>query len=238
LKKRSAIGRILASIAMVETLPRNGEVGENIVGTAFAVDAKGYVVTAKHVTQGIEAQHLEIRFTRSGSPPYSYGMSPHRVQALYPHPVLDVAVLALSGPISASRIQLHNRVSTANVGDSIALVGYALGTELIFCDDISGVRSPKSFTPVAFRGMIAALVPEDGREADLYVYDCTTFGGNSGAPVIGEDTSEIVAVHLRGFQNHVGYGLPIGYFESFLKEVIALHEPRRERYQGKGRFRR
>jgi len=222
---------------MVETLPRNGRVGENIVGTAFAVDAKGYLLTAKHVIQGIAAEHLEIRFTRSGPPAEDYGMSPRRVQAIYPHPVLDIAVVALSGPVVGSRIQLHNKLSKANVGDSIALVGYSLGTDLIFCDDISGVGSPKSYTPVAFRGMIAALVPDDGREVDLYIYDCTTFGGNSGAPVVAEDTSEIVAVHLRGFQNHVGYGVPIVRFESFVDEVIAIHELRRHRDRKKVRSR-
>jgi S1-C subfamily serine protease len=237
-KRRTAIGRILSSIAMVETLPRTGLVGENIVGTAFAVDEKGYVLTAKHVIQGVSAEHLDIRFTRSGPSAQDYGMSQNSVQAIYPHPILDIAVLALSRPVKASRIQLHNKLSTAKVGDSMALIGYALGTELIFCDDISGIGSPKSYTPVAFRGMIAALVPDDGREVDLYVYDCTTFGGNSGAPVIAEDTSEIVAVHLRGFQNHVGYGVPIARFQSFINEVIAMHEPQRKHYREKGRSRR
>ena len=237
-KARTAIARILPSIAMVETLPRSGRVSENIVGTAFAVDAKGYAVTAKHVIQGVSAEHLEIRFTRSGSPTRLYAMSQHRVQAVYPHPTLDVAVLAISGPFDSRRIQLRNKLSTADVGQSIALVGYALGTDLISCDDISGIGSPKSFTPVAFRGMIAALVPDDGREVDLYVYDCTTFGGNSGAPVIVEETADIVALHLRGFQNHVGYGVPIARFDAFVKEVVAIHEPQRKRYREKRHGRR
>jgi hypothetical protein len=126
---------------------------------------------------------------------------------------------------------LKNRQQSADVGQQIALVGYALGTDLVFCDDISGIGSPKSYSPVAFRGMVSARIPDDGRTIDLYAYDCTTSAGNSGAPVIDETSNQILAVHLRGYENHIGYGLPIGKIQSFLDEVIRLHEARRFRYR-------
>lgn len=233
----TAISKMLPSIAMVEEVPRFGEkVGENLRGTAFAIDNRGYLLTANHVVRDLQPQNIEIRFTRKGDGSQTYGMSPHVVQAVYPHPVVDVAVLALKGTIQ-NRVHLPNSQEWADVGQQIALVGYALGTDLVFCDDISGVGSPKSYSPVAFRGMVAARIPDDGRNVDLYAYDCTTFAGNSGAPVIDEASCQILAVHLRGYDNHVGYGLPLRRVQSFSDEVIRLHEARRHRYLRKARNR-
>lgn len=226
----TAISKILPSIAMIEEVPRfETNVGGNLRGTAFAIDDRGYLLTANHVVLGLQSRNIEVRFTRKGNGSQAYAMSPHIVQAVYPHPVMDVAVLALKGAIQ-HRVHLPNSQESSDIGQQIALVGYALGTDLVFCDDISGVGSPKSYSPVAFRGMIAARIPDDGRTVDLYAYDCTTFAGNSGAPIIDEISSQVLAVHLRGFDNHVGYGIPLRNIQSFVDEVIKLHEARRGRY--------
>jgi S1-C subfamily serine protease len=85
----------LPGIAMIEDLsfadsPR--PVGQNIIGTAFAADSRGYFLTAKHVVQGIQAFNLELRTTFKAHPDTGYAMRPFPVQAIYPHPRLDIAV--------------------------------------------------------------------------------------------------------------------------------------------------
>jgi hypothetical protein len=82
---------------MVEEIPRLGTaVGERLRGTAFAIDERGYVLAANHVIRDLEPENIEIRFTRSGGPDQPYAMNPNVVQAVYPHPVVDVAVLSRS----------------------------------------------------------------------------------------------------------------------------------------------
>jgi len=107
-RKPTAISKVLPSIAMVEEIPRLGAVGERLLGTAFAIDERGYVVTANHVIRDLEPKNIEIRFARSGGPDQPYAMSPNVVQAVYPHPVVDVAVLALKKSIP-NRVLLKNR---------------------------------------------------------------------------------------------------------------------------------
>jgi V8-like Glu-specific endopeptidase len=77
--------------------------------------------------------------------------------------------------------------------------------------------------------MICARVPDDGRPLDLLAYDCTTFGGNSGAPVVSLDTGNIIGLHLRGYENHVGYGIPIDLCMPFVSTVVTLHEEQKVR---------
>lgn len=161
-------------------------------------------------------------------------MSPRfPVQAIYPHPSVDIAVVAVPSIIADGRINLKLGGSDVLVGTDVVLVGYATGTDLVFCDDILGTGSPKSFSPVAFNGMICARVPDDGRPVNLLAYDCTTFGGNSGAPVISVESGTIVGLHLRGFENHVGYAVPIDLCISFVETVASVHEPRRQSYSQK-----
>lgn len=70
-------------------------VGSNILGTAFAADPRGYFLTAKYVVQGLQAHHLELRTTFKARPDAGYGMFPFGVDAIYLHPLLDIAVLAV-----------------------------------------------------------------------------------------------------------------------------------------------
>jgi S1-C subfamily serine protease len=96
--KKVIVGDALPGIAMAEDLSvadRGRVVGENIVGTAFTVDVRGYFLTAKHVMQGLQANHLELRTTYRAKPSEGYAVAKFPVQAIYPHPVLDVAILAV-----------------------------------------------------------------------------------------------------------------------------------------------
>lgn len=229
--RAALIGRVFPGVAMVEdhSAPdRDTAVGRNIRGTAFAADARGYFLTAKHVVRGISPANLELRTNYSRNEEGGYAMAPCRsIQAIYPHPLLDLAIIAVPVTFSKGRVRLPLRAAVAAIGEEIVLVGYAQGTDLVFCDDMLGVGSPKSFSPVAFNGMICARVPDDGRRVQLYAYDCTTFGGNSGGPVVSTSDGAILGVHARGMVGHIGYAVPAHDCLDFLDAVAAAHEPRR-----------
>jgi S1-C subfamily serine protease len=230
--KPGIIQKVLPSIAMVEdvSLAAAGRrVGDYIVGTAFVADDRGYFLTAKHVVQGLLAKDIKVRTAYSGAEAGGYAFSIMPVTAIYPHPSVDIAVLAIGKRLSSARANLPLETGDAAVGSDILLVGYATGTDLVFCDEILGHGSPKSLSPVAFGGMICARVPDDGRPLDLLAYDCTTFGGNSGAPVVSLDTGNIIGLHLRGYENHVGYGIPIDLCMPFVSTVVTLHEEQKVR---------
>jgi len=231
--KTSLVADALPGIAMVEDLTLAGSrrtVGEDIVGTAFAADIRGYYLTAKHVINGVQAGALRLQTNFQAPPQKGYGMYPFSVQAVYPHPQLDVAVLAVPANAAKGRVSLPLQREDVSVGTDILLVGYPSGTDLIFCDEILGPKSSKSFSPVAFNGIICARVPDDIRPIELLVYDSTTFGGNSGAPVISVESGSIVGLHLRGLENHVGYAVPIQKCLAFVDAVAEAHEPRRQQY--------
>ena len=204
-------------------------VGEGVVGTAFVADKRGYFLTAKHVVQGLGAKDVKLRTTYSAVEVGQYAHKIMSVTAIYPHPALDLAVIAVGQSLPPARVALTLKTGDVPVGTDVLLVGYATGTDLVFCDEILGHGSAKSYSPVAFGGMICARVPDDIRPLDLLVYDCSTFGGNSGAPVVSIDAGHIIGLHIRGYEHHVGYGIPIDRCIPFLNSAIQVHEEVKER---------
>lgn len=226
-RKREIVHALRPAIYMIEDLgspDRNRVLGSNIIGTAFVADARGYLFTAKHVVRGVQKSDLQLMapFNRRGN--YAMGFI-RKVQAIYPHPVADIAVLKTSPELVRDRPNGRDHGGgDVLVGDDVLLMGYAQGTDLAFCDDVLGAGSPKSYTPIAFSGSVAALVPDDGRRVRLYAYDCTTFPGNSGAPLVSVDDGTIVGMHLCAYQNNVGYGLPLQDCLEFLDGVLMAEE--------------
>lgn len=204
---------------MVERRVADATIGSNILGAAFVADEGGYLLTAGHVVEGLAPAELSVRtmFSPSGG----YAMRPLRVDAVIPHPNHDLAVLRVHRTFTRGRAVPLASPSGVEVGDDVLLLGYALGTDLTFCDEILGNGSPKSPTPLAFRGTVSALVPHDGRPVQLYVTDATTFGGNSGGPLVSVADGAVVGVHLRGVDRRVAYALPIRIGLEFLQSVIA-----------------
>jgi S1-C subfamily serine protease len=231
--KAEIIAALRPAIAMVEdvsvAVPSRSKLGDSISGTAFVADARGYLLTAKHVVQGLRAKDLKVRTTYSANRGGDYALSPVLVTAIYAHPSDDIAVLASGKTFPSGRTNLTLSTGKSLVGTDILLTGYSSGTDLVFCDDILGAGSAKSYSPVSFGGMISARIPDDGRPVELIAYDCTTFGGNSGAPVVSVESGQVIALHLRGYENHVGYGIPIDRCIPFLESVVQVHEGLKER---------
>lgn len=199
-------------------------VAANIQGTAFVVDEQNsWLATAKHVVDGRTVANVRVGSVFSTGAPPLYALGTHRtVQRIVPHPDRDIALLKVA-PQATARRSVAFAAGTLSVGEDVILIGFAGGTDYTYCDDLLGDRSPKSPTPLVVHGITAALVPHDGRPLELYVSDLTSVGGNSGGPLIGVQSGEIVGLHVAGSADHCGYGyaLPINYVLDFLADTIA-----------------
>lgn len=218
---RQLVRAVRPILFMVEDRDSGAVIGASVRGSAFVVDAdEGLLGTAKHVVKGIAAASLRVRSVYTVNGEYALGLV-NTVREIYEHPNKDFALLRVS-PHGTRRRKAHlEKTFTSEVGDQLALFGFASGTDFVWCDDILGPGSPKSLSPVVFHGHVAALVPDDGRPVEIVVYDATTFGGNSGGPVVAVDNGEVVAVHLRSSANQVGFGLPMVGCAGFIADVVA-----------------
>ena len=212
------VREIRPSVVMIERRKVGAVMASNILGTAFVADNAGYLLTAAHVVRGVDPEDLIVRtmFNLAGE----YAMSSGRVEAVFLHSESDVAVIRVHRSLTKGRA-LRMEPAGPEVGDDVLMLGYALGTELTFCDDILGSASPKSPTPLAFRGSVSGLVPHDGRPVKVVVIDITTFAGNSGSPVVRAADGSVVGIHIRGVDRRVGYALPIELGVNLLGSVGA-----------------
>ncbi len=224
--RRQLADQYLPTLFMVEDVAPDDPVAvvaANIQGTAFVVDEPdGWLATAKHVVDGLAAADIRVRSVFSRGAPLLYGLGTHRtVQRIVPHPDRDIALLKVAPQATAGR-PVTFAGGTLSVGEDVILIGFASGTDYVYCDELLGDRSPKSPTPLVVHGITAALVPHDGRPLELYVTDLTTVGGNSGGPTIGVESGDIVALHIGGADhNGYGYALPIHLVLDFLAETKA-----------------
>jgi S1-C subfamily serine protease len=236
--RRHLVNASFPSIFMVEHVApedRQAVVAGNIMGTAFVLDeANGWLVTAKHVVEGRTAANIRVRSVFTRSMPPSYALGTHtKVEEIKSHPSKDIALLRMHRAATRGRGIAVAR-GTLSVGEDVLVVGFAGGTTYTHCDDLLGAGSPKSPTPIAVHGIVAALVPHDGRPVQLYVTDTTIIGGNSGGPVIGVESGEVVGLLVAGGIEHggegehqvavslpYGYALPITSCSEFLDEVLA-----------------
>lgn len=218
---RKLVRAVRPVLFMIEDKGSGAVIGASVRGSAFVVDAKkGLLGTAKHVVKGMAASSLRVRSVYTVNGEYALGLV-NTVREIYEHPTKDFAVLRVSAHGTKGRTFPLARTLASDVGDEVALFGFASGTDFVWCDEILGPGSPKSLNPVVFHGHVAARVPDDGRVVEVLVYDATTFGGNSGGPVVSVETGEVVALHLRSAVNQVGFGLPIAECAPFIDDVAS-----------------
>ena len=142
-------------------------------GTAFAVSPDGYLISASHVTEGSDA--LRVIFKNGQS---------LDATVIREEPKLDLALLKVDVP-TPTFLTVTSR--TAGLGDDIYTVGYPSPEWL-------GVN--QKFT----KGSISAL---SGLRDDSFRYQISVpiQPGNSGGPVVCEETGEVIGIvisTLRG----------------------------------------
>lgn len=215
---RNLVRAIRPSLFMVESKRPGAEIASGIRGTAFVVDAdRGLLLTAAHVVGDDLPHQLRVQSVYNSHSEYCFGLVV-TVKAVYVDSEHDLAVLGIS-PYGTRGRGLQFQQAQAEVGDELVLFGFGGGTDHTYCDKILGSGSSKSPTPLVFAGNLSARVPDDDSLVELLVYDLSTFAGNSGAPVLSGETGQTVAIHIRGTDNQLGYGIPAEQCRAFVDSV-------------------
>ncbi|MBL0089971.1 MAG: trypsin-like peptidase domain-containing protein [Ideonella sp.] len=201
----------------------------NFRGTGFIVGSGTQVVTNAHVlpqaNDPVADDRLAVLFQRAGATP---DVRMARRQGF--DPSHDLAVLQIDGPaITALPLATGPLVKA---GQSVALIGYPLGTAL-------------GFKPVVHRGIVSAvtaiaLPPPTARQLDertlarlkegafdILQLDATAYPGNSGSPLLDADTGQVIGiinmVYVKstkesavGQPTGITYAIPVRYVVDLL----------------------
>jgi len=170
----------------------------NGFGTGFAVSPDGYLVSASHVTEGCDA--VRVLFKKGEF---------LDARVVREEPQLDLAFLKVDIP-TPSYLAVTNR--TSSLGDDIYTIGYP-------SPQIMGFN--QKFT----RGSISALT---GMRDSSFRYQISVpiQPGNSGGPVICEETGEVIGIVVSFLNDKVGfipqnvnYALKSGFIKPIMESL-------------------
>lgn len=212
-----------------------------VSGTGFVVQ-KGeetILVTAAHVFQDLKGDHCDFvyRKKREGGSPVRESMPLTIRKDEEPlwkkHGKQDIAMIEISIPDDAVLTPiLFSDIATAGqmdedlveVGDEVCIPCYPVGTE----------ANPAGW-PVLRRGTVATHPLAPVAEAETFFIDASSFGGESGAPVIfwTKDTWHLIGIvtsmqrqtdrtvtPLEERVTHLPLGLGIAVQAAFLHELL------------------
>ena len=108
----------------------------------------------------------------------------------------------------------------SEVGDAVAVYGYAFGENLLK-RDIGAAERTYRFGPILQHGYISAISPfEHSRVVDRILLDVRTARGMSGAPVFNPQTGSVLAVHNSGMEDTVAFAIPLS--AKLIAELLAI----------------
>ncbi len=191
------IERSKPSVVLVGTYSATDSPRFGFRGTGFAVDDGNLVITNAHVLPSPEVTEAEQRVAiQVRSAAGEWGLPRlARIAALdRPH---DLVALAFEGaPVPALRI---GGAALAREGRSVLLMGFPIGGALGF-STVSHRGIISAVTPISLpAGNARSLDPRALRQLragsfDILQLDATAYPGNSGGPVIDQETGEVVGI--------------------------------------------
>lgn len=171
-------------------------------GSGFLVDARGLVVTARHVVEddGLSARTITVRLS-----PKQQDEREHEGVVFRSHRVLDFALLW---------IVYNDKYPSVALGDPNAVR---------HLDTVFAVGSPSGFSNTISRGVISNPCATLGKVEYLQT-DVALSGGNSGGPLVGSD-GQAIGINVAGIRTADGevdaarLALPIDYLASDISEA-------------------
>lgn len=171
-------------------------------GTGFVIDAKGIILTNKHVVGDVEAEYTVL---------FNDGAE-EKVTEIYRDPNTDIALLRISKNLN--RVAKLGDSNTLKMGQFVIAIGNALGE----------FKNSASFGIVS--GLERKIVAGDqlGQEVQelekLIQTDAAINPGNSGGPLINLN-GEVVAINTAKAQaENIGFALPVNEVKPILQKFI------------------
>ena len=202
------------------------------MGTGFLVDAKGLIVTNRHIMEPWSMDSSDAEKLKAGLQPklvkllayFPSRTAPYEVSVVRLSDQADVALGQLSqSPEKIAVIPIRQSSRQAAAGEAVVVLGYPTGVESILArmDEtvaealikkaghdlhnlMEGMAQQRVVRPLATQGHIADAAP------NRITYDAQTTGGGSGSPVFN-DAGQIIAVHGATMSRFgaVSFGEPI-----------------------------
>ncbi len=176
------------------------------IGTGFVVDAKGLVITNKHVVADTNAQYRVITKKNKIYP----------VKAIYRDPTNDLAILKIDANLPPLRLGNSDNLK---VGQLAIAIGTALGKfrQTVTVGVISGLG----------RGIMAGS-PLQGfveRLDNVIQTDAAINPGNSGGPLLNS-SGQVMGINVAVAQSaqNIGFAIPINVVKAALKDFKTTGE--------------
>ncbi|RKQ35869.1 serine protease [Oceanobacillus halophilus] len=161
------------------------ELADGSLGSGFLFNDKGDVVTNAHVVAGVE----NVTVTTADSNEFSgkvIGISSD----------VDVAVVRVDGLKGMDPLKIRSK-DLAEMGDEVLALGSPFGLE-------------KTVTTGIISGVERDLDLEPYRYEDVYQISAPIAPGNSGGPLILQETGEVLGINSAGSdQGAIGFSIPI-----------------------------
>lgn len=209
----SIVSKVSPSVVSITTQSESqtyfGTAQREGAGTGIVVSSDGYVMTNKHVVDGVDAVRVVL----------SNGESFDDVKVIGNDPLNDVAFLKIPDVNDLTPAELGNS-SSVSVGQSVIAIGNSLGQ---YQNTVtSGIISGKGRPVAAQAGRTVESL------TDLLQTDAAINPGNSGGPllnmagqVIGMNTA--IAAEAQG----IGFAIPVNGIKGMLKGVLESGEVKR-----------
>ncbi|SRR6266571_3914337 len=205
-----------------------------ILGTGFLVGPLT-VLTNRHVVASVTAyierevfpkNRRHIAFERPDG--QGVAMSFHEIEkmGMATHPAfLDIGLITFralpNDPVcTLSPVEIPSEFR-CDVGDAIAVYGYAFGENLLKREFGQRERTYR-FGPVLQQGYISAIAPfEHAPRVDRLLLDVRTARGMSGSPVFDPLSGAVLGVHDSGVEDTVAFAIPLSSI--MIADLLAIH---------------
>jgi S1-C subfamily serine protease len=205
-----------------------------ICGTGFLVGPH-IVLTNRHVLDGV-ARYLEehgfpksrryVAFSRPHGPGMAQTFREFEKAGTVTRPRrIDLGLVTFRGdatdPLDAVSPVVLPETFSGEVGDPVALLGYAFG-ETLLKREMGTKELLYRMGPVLQQGYISAVAPYDHSAiVDRLLLDVRTAQGMSGSPVFDPATGNVLAVHSAGLESTVAFAVPLA--RPMIEEMLAAH---------------
>ncbi|WP_299884317.1 serine protease [uncultured Lacinutrix sp.] len=205
---KDVISKVIPSVGRIEI---KGDDRRDWIGTGWLLKNTNIVVTNKHVVDNYVTKNkeglyqigrdwmgdtygLRIDFKKEHTTDLELEFDVKEVIYISNGRELDIALLCIdeknhNGDILPEGLELSYEIPKFK--EKIFVVGYPA------CDDqikkgnhFNGLRDVKQFAPGKFS--------KTPIHEHIYFHDCTTWGGNSGSPLIDFETGKVLGVHFAG----------------------------------------
>ncbi|WP_299104352.1 serine protease [uncultured Tenacibaculum sp.] len=206
----------------------------NFIGTGWLIKNTNIIVTNRHVADEFAARKegeflfrqdwlgdtysVRIDFKKEHSSNAEYEFSVKEIVYLAKQRDLDIALLRIDnenfkGDGLPEGLELSHAIP--NLQDEIYVIGFpacnGIKNKTLRDKYFNGIIGKKQFAPGTFC--------KTGTSKYIYRHDCTTWGGNSGSPVIDFSSGKVLGIHYAGINENYG-----GYRANFSVSVLALVE--------------